>query len=226
MDHELETKLNDIMVEQLAFTEALRDKYDGRLDALTDEVLKMKTPGFVGSPNRKLGGSIEMKAFGTFLRRGANALRPDELKVLRVSDDVQAGYLCPTEVANEIIKGVTEYSPLRTIAKLRQCRREAIEIPKKTGSGAATWVSETGTRAEVTGLTFGQERIERGVDIVTVKELLGHSTIILTQHYTHSRSEQRRRAVEQLDSQPAAFLSHFRHTEDGKPPVSRYYSMN
>jgi excisionase family DNA binding protein len=74
--------------------------------------------------------------------------------------------------------------------------------------------------------TFASRLVERGVDIVTVKELLGHSTIILTQRYTHSRSEQRRRAVEHLDSQPAAFLSHLRHTEEGKPPVSRYFSMN
>jgi HK97 family phage major capsid protein len=79
-----------------------------------------------------------MNAYGTFLRRGTNALRADELKLLRVSDNVQAGYLCPPQVADEIIEGVTAYSPIRKTAKLWQCRREAIEIPKKTGSGAAT----------------------------------------------------------------------------------------
>ena len=74
--------------------------------------------------------------------------------------------------------------------------------------------------------TFASRLIEKGVDIVTVKELLGHSTILLTQRYTHSRNEQRRRAVEKLDAQPAAFLSHFCHTEKGQPPLNPYVSMN
>jgi integrase/predicted DNA-binding transcriptional regulator AlpA len=74
--------------------------------------------------------------------------------------------------------------------------------------------------------TFASRLVEKGVDIITVKELLGHSTIILTQRYTHSRNEQRRRAVEKLDAQPAAFLSHFCHMEKGKTPVNPYVCMN
>ena len=74
--------------------------------------------------------------------------------------------------------------------------------------------------------TFASRLIEKGVDIVTVKELLGHSTIILTQRYTHSRNEQRRRAVEKLDEQPATVLSHGGHTAEGQSPVNRYFSMN
>lgn len=91
---------------------------------------------------------------------------------------------------------------------------------------ACTTAGITGLRFHDLRHTFASRLIEKGVDIVTVKELLGHSTIILTQRYTHSRSEQRRRAVEQLDSRPVAFLSHFRHTEKGQPPVNHYFSMN
>jgi integrase len=91
--------------------------------------------------------------------------------------------------------------------------------------------------ASITGLrfhdlrhTFASRLIERGVDIVTVKELLGHSTITLTQRYTHSRDEQRRRAVERLDAPEASsILSRLWHAaaDPGKkPPVSPYLSMN
>jgi len=46
--------------------------------------------------------------------------------------------------------------------------------------------------------TFASRLVERGVDIETVKELLGHHSITVTQRYTHSSDERKRAAVEQL----------------------------
>jgi integrase len=77
--------------------------------------------------------------------------------------------------------------------------------------------------------SFATRLIEAGVDIVTVKELLGHSTITLTQRYTHSRSELRRRAVERLGAPCAQVVAQNCHTEREAPgpiPLSRYFSMN
>jgi hypothetical protein len=34
--------------------------------------------------------------------------------------------------------------------------------------------------------TFASRLLERGVDIMTVKELLGHSSVTVTMRYTHS----------------------------------------
>jgi len=48
--------------------------------------------------------------------------------------------------------------------------------------------------------TFGSRLVERGVDIITVKDLLGHSTVKITERYTHSNQEQKIRAVELLSS--------------------------
>jgi len=46
--------------------------------------------------------------------------------------------------------------------------------------------------------TFASRLVERGVDLITVKELLGHHSVVITQRYTHSSSEQKRKAVENL----------------------------
>lgn len=47
--------------------------------------------------------------------------------------------------------------------------------------------------------TFASRLVEKGVDIETVKELLGHHSITVTQRYTHSSDERKRAAVEQLN---------------------------
>ena len=48
--------------------------------------------------------------------------------------------------------------------------------------------------------TFASRLVENGVDLITVKELLGHSTVKTTERYTHVNQEQKRKAVESLAS--------------------------
>jgi excisionase family DNA binding protein len=50
--------------------------------------------------------------------------------------------------------------------------------------------------------TFASRLIERGIDLITVKELLGHHSVVITQRYTHPSIEQKKRAVESLVSRP------------------------
>ena len=47
--------------------------------------------------------------------------------------------------------------------------------------------------------TFASRLVNSGVDIVTVKELLGHSSISVTMRYAHTNFESKRAAVEKLD---------------------------
>ena len=72
-------------------------------------------------------------------------------------------------------------------------------VDMKTGFKAAC------RRAEIEGLrfhdlrhTFATRLVEKGVDIETVRDLLGHSSIIITQRYTHSNDDRKRKAVELL----------------------------
>ena len=101
---------------------------------------------------------IQMKAFGEYLRKGTEM--PMEQKALYESDDSLGGYYCPTEYVNDLIKSVTEFSPMRSIVKVRNTDKRGIEIPKRTGQFSAQWVAETATRTETTGYTTGLMSID------------------------------------------------------------------
>ncbi|MGB6865166.1 MAG: tyrosine-type recombinase/integrase [Candidatus Aminicenantaceae bacterium] len=44
--------------------------------------------------------------------------------------------------------------------------------------------------------------VESGVDIITVEDLLGHSSVKITDRYTHSFQDQKKKAVEVLCKKP------------------------
>jgi len=81
-------------------------------------------------------------------------------KAMIVGDDEAGGYLAPEEYVNEIIADTVEFSPIRSLARIRTTSRKAVTIPKKTGSISATWVEETGTRADSGNPTYGMERLQ------------------------------------------------------------------
>lgn len=66
----------------------------------------------------------------------------------------------------------------------------------------------TATRlAQIKGLrfhdlrhTFASRLVRNGVDIITVRDLLGHYSVEVTQRYTHSNAFQKRQAVETLEA--------------------------
>ena len=100
-----------------------------------------------------------LKAFDQYCRKGLEGLEPDEKKALTVSNDSTGGFLAPPEYVRELIKTITEISPIRSIARIRQTAQRSIQVPKRTGQFAAAWVAESGTRSETTGYTVGLEEI-------------------------------------------------------------------
>ncbi|MGC2119925.1 MAG: site-specific integrase, partial [Candidatus Acidiferrales bacterium] len=61
---------------------------------------------------------------------------------------------------------------------------------KKAGITGVTW--------HTLRHTFASRLVSQGVDIVTVQQLLGHSTITVTMRYTHTNLDAKRAAVEKL----------------------------
>tara|TARA_R110000822_G_scaffold89401_1_gene207100 strand:+ start:48 stop:1262 length:1215 start_codon:yes stop_codon:yes gene_type:complete len=100
-----------------------------------------------------------VNAFDVYCRKGLEGLDVAEKKALTVSNDSTGGYLAPPEYVRELLKTVTEISPIRSIARIRSTASRSIQVPKRTGQFAAQWVSESGTRAETTGWNVGLEEI-------------------------------------------------------------------
>lgn len=118
----------------------------------------------------------------------------NEAKALNVSSDAAGGYLAPTEYVREIIKGVTEISPARSIVRVRQTSGKSIQIPKRTGQFAAQWVSEQGTRSETTGLAYGLEEMA----VHELYALIDISNQMLEDSAFDMESELRMEAAEQF----------------------------
>lgn len=82
-----------------------------------------------------------------------------EYKAMGIANDTTGGYLAPAEYVREIIKGVTDVSPVRSLVRVRQTAAKSIMIPKRTGQFAAQWVADQGTKSETDGLRYGMWEI-------------------------------------------------------------------
>ena len=94
-----------------------------------------------------------VKSWDKWLRKGDQGLDEMELKALTVGTAATAGNLAPAEYVNEIIKIVEEFSPVRSVARVRQTTNKEIEVPQKTANFEAAWTAEGGSRTETTGYT-------------------------------------------------------------------------
>ncbi len=99
------------------------------------------------------------EAFETWCRKDEKGLSPDQQKLMTIGDDTTGGYLATPETTNEILKGVVEFSPLRSISRVRTTSAKSVKVRKRTGTFAAAWVAEAGTKAESTGLKYGLEEM-------------------------------------------------------------------
>jgi len=133
-------------------------KFNDRLDEISRAVAELKAPR---PEMRGDDPKSETKAFFSGLRKSLLGRPLDEIekKAMTVGDATTGGYLAPAEFVNELIKFDVLYSPIRSVAKVRTTSRRSIQIPKKTASASAAWVSEIGTRAETTNPKVGMENV-------------------------------------------------------------------
>lgn len=79
----------------------------------------------------------------------------DEYKALSLGTDTAGGYLAPVEMVREILKDVTETSPVRTLARVRNTSFKAISQPKRTGIPQGGWGTEGSSSTDGVGSTYG-----------------------------------------------------------------------
>ena len=73
--------------------------------------------------------------------------------------------------------------------------------------------------------TFASHLIMNGVDLLTVKELLGHKTIEMTLRYSHLSCDHKKRAVESLDPQNGTIPSQPKPTKTLTDELTSTYSF-
>lgn len=156
-----------VLVEKVDRINAALDAGEAKNAELTKKLLdtraqldaveaKLNRPGAGGE--KEPADAAERKAFGAWLRKGEK-IDLTEVKVLRVSDDTAGGYLAPAEYVREITKAAVEFSPARSLVRVRTTSAKSVEIPRRTTTASATWVAEIGSRSETTNPAYGMSTI-------------------------------------------------------------------
>lgn len=109
---------------------------------------------------------------------------------------------------------------------------EQIRTIRRAFQNACRRAGLTGLRIHDLRHTFASRLIATGTDVITVKELLGHHSVVVTERYTHGEDGRRRAAVERLAPKPGKIpenLAPIWHAEKvgiSKQAVSPLFSVN
>lgn len=163
LDEEKVAKINKLLdgyedenQKRLKDTSELQEK----TQKLEDEVKRLETllsrPGNGNKDDDKV--SAKAKAFLNFSVKGFEGLTIDEQKLLQIADDTQGGYLVPADYNPELIKNITEVSPLRQFAKVRTTTGKEYQMPKRTGLLNGGWVGEA-QQDNLSNSTYGLEAV-------------------------------------------------------------------
>jgi integrase len=88
---------------------------------------------------------------------------------------------------------------------------------RKAGIEGVTW--------HVMRHTFASRLVAAGVDIVTVQQLLGHSTVTVTMRYTHTNLDSKRNAIAKLESFGDNLVTPCTKMQHSTPKVSPIASL-
>ncbi len=129
-----------------------------RLDAEAKRIDKLEAKGQrLGAPV-VVQGAPERKAFGNYLRLGEARMDATETKALAIASNANGGYLVPPEYSAEILKLLTEMSPLRQYADVQTVTGPEITFPTLLTGVNAFWTEE-GADMTASEPTFGQVKI-------------------------------------------------------------------
>ncbi len=124
-----------------------------RLTSLETAISKPNAP-----EAKKLELEAEIKAYHGFITNGEESMSPDERKYLRSDKDTDGGYLDPSETLNEILKNITEISPIRAIARVRKAGRKSLVIPIRNTLVTGGWGDE-GDSASDSHSTYSKDEM-------------------------------------------------------------------
>jgi HK97 family phage major capsid protein len=193
----------------------LDKRVDGRLTAIetksadSDKVVdrlakleaKLNRPANDNAANDS--DNVVRKSFTSYLRRGKEALPEvehkalSEYKAFRLS--TEPGFLAPTEFSTEFIHDVAEYSPIRSVASIKQTGQPSVTLGKRTGITNAKWKGEN-QPSEASEPTFSQLEVH-------VREMTTHvdiSNMLLADAQADVEGEVRQALAEDFGGKEAA----------------------
>lgn len=177
--------------QKIARIETELDKYEAKNAELTGKLLEEHKQQedlkgryeelekkLARAPKGAMGEAVrsqEYKAFENFLRwghpEGKDAFQgfsgSIQTKYLRTDINTDGGYLAPEEYVAEIIKKITEISPVRQVARVRATTRDSIAIPKRTALLEAYWIGE--------GLAMNEAQSNYGLETIKVNKLAAYT---------------------------------------------------
>lgn len=125
-------------------------------DRLAEVELKGQRPNGTPDPDDKdEAQELQSRAFRSYIRLGRDAMPIDEVRSMTIGSDVNGGYLAPQELTSEIIKNVTELSPIRQLSTIRPAGAGEVVLNRRTGRPTGGWVGEVEESSESSG-TYGQ----------------------------------------------------------------------
>lgn len=161
---EMEAKINSLLDAQEAKNQALLQQIQEKANRV--EEYENRLNSYEADLKRGLSGEAkevktqELKSFENLLIKGTFQMKgTEEAKYLRVADNGQGGYLAPAEYANEIIKKITEVSPVRSVARVINISSKEYIFQKRNGLVSGAWTGE-GQLVIQSNSTYGQETIK------------------------------------------------------------------
>ena len=153
---EIEQRMSSDIVtdEKLQRINKAMDEHKSRVDEL---LLKQERP-YLETSEFPVKETLRHKAaFETYVRHGEQAnLRNIESKALSISSDPDGGYLVPEETEVQIMKSLTDISPIRAISSVRQVSSSIYKKPFSISGPGTGWVGEADARPETTTPTLAE----------------------------------------------------------------------
>lgn len=187
---EIESKLfsleeqNQKLIAEKAAEEKARQDVEEKIDLLEK---KLQRPA-AGEAAVKDG----IKALETYILKGADAVRELEEKTLRTDINVDGGFLAKDpEILEDIIKDITEVSPIRSLSRVRRTTTESLKVRRRASLLNSVWKGQL-EQSDTDNSTYGMMEIPVNKLPITVdisREMLMYADVAIVNEIQQDVSE-------------------------------------
>lgn len=146
-------------------TDVVTDEKVDRINRALDEQKRAIDELSLAATRPSLGGEFKAApdratrerktAFDRYVRKGdASGFDALELKSLSAGSNPDGGYVVPLEIEQTIDRILQRYSPIRSIASVRQIGGNIYRKPVTTAGASTGWVAETASRTQTNSPTL------------------------------------------------------------------------